>query len=117
MSESEFSDNFTHRIIHSDNHYRPIVTPDIIREEKEKYHDGLSPSVVQQFNYLAQAYDNTPEKKRTLYPYQRALQKQVKFSTVKPKVRTLDFFYKFTNNQEEKTEPFQCHQIVNQNFL
>ena len=88
MSESEFSDNFTHRIIHSDNHYRPIVTPDIIREEKEKYHDGLSPSVVQQFNYLAQAYDNTPEKKRTLYPYQRALQKQVKFSTVKPKVRT-----------------------------
>ncbi|XP_063710855.1 uncharacterized protein LOC134839285 [Symsagittifera roscoffensis] len=85
MSESDFS-YFSNQVIASDIHYRPISTPDIIREEPERYHEGLSRSSVQQFNYLAQAYNNTPQKRTQLYPYRRALQKQTKMPAVNPKL-------------------------------
>ena len=73
----------------SDNHYRNIPTPDIVRQDKERYHEGLKRSLKQQFNYTAQCYENTIEKKRTLYPYQKALQKQVRSRNVNAKVSRL----------------------------
>ena len=49
MSESDFS-YFSNQVIASDIHYRPISTPDIIREEPERYSFTFTQETISQFS-------------------------------------------------------------------